>query len=217
VKVLRGRPVMVRVTAEAEPAGADAERRIVVRIETDVVRPDGRVLQRDRLHYRATVVCSPVAAEPPLAPRLPGNGSVPAAVLYGRGGLLPHGPAFQPVERLASFGDEGASGVIAMGLGLPGVSAEPPLTAPLAREAALQVSGVWSLLRHGALVLPSGCRRIELFGPVPAGVRLRAQAIVVQIGEDDIEFDLVLAGENGRVYDRMSGYRAVRVGVESRT
>jgi len=220
VKVLRGRPATVRVTAEAEPAGSNGERRVSVRIESDVVHPDGTVLQRDRLHYRATVVCSPGAAEPPPAPRVPGNGAVPAAVLYGPGGLLPHGPAFQPVERLASLGDEGASGVVAAGspqLSLPGVSTQPPLTAPLAREAALQVAGVWALLRRGVLAVPSGCRRIELFGPVPAGVRLRAEALVRGVGTDELEFDLVLAGDDGRVYDRMSGYRAVRVGGGPRT
>ncbi len=215
VKILRGRPATVRVTAEAEPAGSNGERRVSVQIESDVVRPDGAVLQRDRLHYRATVVCSPGAAEPPPAPRGPGNGAAPAAVLYGPGGLLPHGPAFQPVERLVSLGDEGASGIVVAGspqLSLPGVSTEPPLTAPLAREAALQVSGVWALLRHGVLALPSGCRRIELFGPVPSGVRLRAEALVRRVGADELEFDLVLAGDDERVYDRMSGYRAVRVG-----
>ena len=216
VKILRGQPATVRVTAEAEPAGRNGERRIAVRIESDVVRL-GRVLQRDRLHYRATVVCSPGAAEPPLAVRAPGNGNVPTPALYGPGGLLPHGPAFQPVERMASLGDESASCVVAAGLGLPGVSAEPPLTAPLAREAALQVSGVWALLRRGVLVLPSGCRRIELYGPVPAGVRLHAEAFVGHVGEDDVEFELVLAGEDGRVYDRMSGYRAVRVSGDPRT
>jgi predicted hotdog family 3-hydroxylacyl-ACP dehydratase len=216
VKILRGQPATVRVTAEADPAESNGERRIAVRIESDVVRL-GRVLQRDRLHYRATVVCSPGAAKPPLAVRAPGNGPVPTAILYGPGGLLPHGPAFQLIERIASLGDESASGVVAAGLSLSGVSDEPPLTAPLAREAALQVSGVWALLRHDVLVLPSGCRRIELFGPVPAGVGLRAEAFVGNVSEDEIEFDLVLAGEDGRVYDRMSGYRAVRVSGDLRT
>jgi hypothetical protein len=214
VKV-RERPATVRVTAEAEPAGGDGVRRVNVRIESDVVHPDGAVLQRDRLHYRATVVCSPVATAPPPAARAPGNDAVPAAVLYGPDGLLPHGPVFQPLERLASFGDEGASAVVAAGfaqLGVPGVSTGDPLTAPLAREAALQVSGVWALLQHGALALPSGCRRVELFGPVPAGVRLRAEAVVRRMGAEELEFDLVLAGDDGRLYDRMSGYRAIRVG-----
>ncbi|MEV4049701.1 SDR family oxidoreductase [Amycolatopsis sp. NPDC049688] len=56
VRAIPGRSARYRVSAAVEPAAAPA---VLVRITSDVVTPGGRVLSRDREHFRATVLTGP--------------------------------------------------------------------------------------------------------------------------------------------------------------
>jgi len=79
------------------------------------------------------------------------------------------------------------------------------------REAAVQTAGLHAIVRHGIAALPAGCRRLEHFGEAPPGLMLRTEAYFRGVKGDEVEYDINLVGADGQVYDRMIGYRAVRL------
>jgi NAD(P)-dependent dehydrogenase (short-subunit alcohol dehydrogenase family) len=208
VTVRPGKPATLRVVAEALDAG-EPPAAVRAWIESDVRTPDGTLLVEGRVHVRGTARLGPEPAPPP-AEAHARAGEAPAVTLYGPGGLLPHGPAFQALGSLDRVGDDGGDGTVATGNGAP-LLGGAALTAPLPREAAFQVAGLHGILRHGALAIPRGCRRIELFGAPPAGTPLVARATLREAGGDELVYDVELVGSDGRVYDRMRGYRAARL------
>jgi acyl transferase domain-containing protein/NAD(P)-dependent dehydrogenase (short-subunit alcohol dehydrogenase family) len=216
VKVLKGRPVEVRVRAQDGGPEPDNGRRVAVVIESDVVHPNGTILAEGRRHYEATVLLTHQAPVPESAGRLEPAAAalaVPAERIYGAGSPLPHGALFRVLRGLRQVSERGAVGEVsppAENAFFAALNGHRLQTLPLAREAAFQVAGLWELLQRGSLGLPYGCRRLEHFGYPPEGVRLFVRA-APRDAAGSLEYDIEVVGEDGRVYDRMEGYYAVRI------
>jgi hypothetical protein len=215
VKVLKDRPTTVKVSAVGRLGERQDERAVRVRVTSDFIGPDGRVLVAGRLHYTCEVrlrSAEPVAEHRDAQVQPGVDPAITIPPLYGRGGALPHGPAFQVVERvhaldgrgvIASLSEPDARDV------LPALNGGRLLTLPFAREGAFQAAGLWAILRHGHLGLPHGCRTLHTFGPPPDGTPLVARVAPRSVDPARIEFDIDVVGPDGRVYDRMEGYYTV--------
>ena len=215
IKVLKQRPMTVKLTAVGQSGTTDEERIVRVRVASDFVGPDGRVLVADRTHYTGEVL---VRSTPPIATqgdpgRLSGVANhTPIPPLYGEGGTLPHGPSFRVIERVDGLD---AGGVVAAVAALdecrvlPALNGHRLLTLPFAREAAFQAAGLWGILRHNQFGLPHGCRALHSFGPPPPGTALRVRVLPRAVGAARIEYDIDLVGADGRLYDRMEGFYTV--------
>jgi NAD(P)-dependent dehydrogenase (short-subunit alcohol dehydrogenase family) len=215
VKVLRDRPTLLKITAVGHMGDTDDERLVRVRVTSDFAGPDGRTLITDRVHYTCDVrlgTAPPVAAAGDLA--LLARVSAPDAQprLYGDGGTLPHGPAFQVIERVDGLDAHGVVASVAAldeRLVFPDLNGHHLHTLPFAREAAFQSAGLWGMLQHGIFGLPHGCRALHHFGQPPAGTRLRVQVAPTAIDTVRLEYDIDLVGDDGRMYDRMEGFYTV--------
>ncbi|RPI23475.1 MAG: SDR family oxidoreductase, partial [Acidobacteria bacterium] len=219
VKILKNRPVDLRITAQAHTAKQPYQRLVLVRIESDFIGPNGRQLGETRRHYEATVILSRV--RPVSRTRVP-SPIVGAAVnrelaerdIYGKGKLLPHGPAFSVLRAIRTMEDRSAVGWVAPineSAVCPALNGHRLSTLPLAREAGFQVAGLWAMLTPGIFSLPHGCRRLRNFGLPTEGTALLARSTNFTIREDSIECDVEIVGDDGLVYDRMEGYYAVPV------
>ena len=216
VKILKGKPVTLRVRATAVGAAGEDERFVHVRVGSDFVNEAGLTLVSDRCHYEGVVLLSRYPHRPrksdALAQDLGGREVTPAAAIYGAEALLPHGPRFRVLSEFRLLDGRGAVGYLApvderSALAVPeGGSFE---TAPLAREGAFQTAGLWQALKEGTLGLPHGCRRIEHFGPTPHGSRLIVTAVPVRSAADGLEYRTEVMSEDGLVYDRMEGFSTI--------
>jgi NAD(P)-dependent dehydrogenase (short-subunit alcohol dehydrogenase family)/acyl carrier protein/predicted hotdog family 3-hydroxylacyl-ACP dehydratase len=215
IKVLKGRAVTLKIRAEGRTGHTDEERIVRVRILSDFIGPDGRVLVADREHYTGEVLLS---TDPPVAgpgdPRPLAGVAAEAALppLYGEGGTLPHGPTFRVIERVNGLDGQGVVASVAVldeGRALPSLNGHRLLTLPFAREAAFQSAGLWGILRHGNFGLPHGCRALHHFGTPPPGTRLVVRAVPTAVDAVRMEYDIDLLGDDGRLYDRMEGFYTV--------
>jgi len=205
---------VLRISA-AGRAGADADERVArVRITSDFTGPDGRVLVADRVHYVGDVVLRSTPAEARAgvsgAPRVGAAEGLPP--LYGDGGTLPHGPAFQVLDRVDGLGEQGAVASVSAideSAVVPSLDRHRLLTLPFAREAAFQAAGLWGIVRHGNFGLPHGCRSLSHFGVPPAGTRLSVRVEPRRVDPVRIEYDIDLVGDDDRLYDRMEGFYTV--------
>ncbi len=218
VKILKDRPVALRVRARSLDAPGGHQRAVAVRVESDFTSEAGVVLVRDRLHYEGLVLLAPRPPDPLRAlprPAPAGAGEVTSgAAIYGAGAMLPHGPRFRVLSELRMFEGTGAVGIVApldeaVALAIPAGGALA--TAPLAREAAFQTAGLWEAFQRGRFGVPHGCRSLEHFGRPPAGVGLVAAATPVRGPSGEIEHRIELVGEDGLVYDRMDSFTTVQI------
>jgi hypothetical protein len=211
VKILRGRPVDLRIRARAEtPDGSDHdERRVTVRVESDFVNTLGAKLSSDRLHYAATVVLGGSRTAPiPWEGALPGtSGRRSADAIYGP--ILPLGPTFHVVREIGLIEGKGALAALAPLDERAAFSVDGLAAAPLEIEAMFQAACLWQALTQGTLGLPHTCRRLEHLGAPPAGMPLRAIALVTPDARGSFEYATAIVGEDGLVYDRMEGFRTV--------
>jgi 3-oxoacyl-(acyl-carrier-protein) synthase/acyl carrier protein len=215
VKVLKDRPTTLNVIAVGCAGDVDEERVVRVRVTSNFVGPDGRVLVANRVHYTCEML---LRATPPVAVSLdPGplatlSAEMPIPPLYGEGGALPHGPTFRVIERVDGLD---GTGVVALVAALdetrvfPALNGHRLLTLPFAREAAFQSAGLWGILRHHNFGLPHGCRTLHLFGAPPTGTKLLVRVRPKAVGPVRIEYDIDLLGDDGRLYDRMEGFYTV--------
>jgi hypothetical protein len=195
VKVRKDRPTTLKVGAVGRLGEREDERAVRVRVTSDFIGPDGRILVADRLHYTCEVQlrsAKPVAEhrEAQVQPGVDPAITIPP--LYGHGGALPHGPAFQVVERvhaldsrgvIASLSEPDARSV------LPALNGGGLLTLPFARGA-FQAAGLWAILRHGHLGLPRVCGRCAP-SDRPTG-RRSSHAWRWAVDPARIEFDIVV-------------------------
>ncbi|MDH4064345.1 MAG: SDR family NAD(P)-dependent oxidoreductase, partial [Acidobacteriota bacterium] len=215
IKVLKGRPVTLKIRAVAQTGDNDDERVVRVQVLSDFVGPDGRVLVADREHYACEVRLGrtpPVAA--PAGLRQTGGAAQETTVpaLYGEGGALPHGPIFRVIDRVEGLDAGGLTASVASldeQRALPALNGHRLRTLPFAREAGFQSAGLWGILRHGNFGLPHGCHALHHFGTPPPGTRLIVRAVPTAVDEVRMEYDIDLLGDDGRLYDRMEGFYTV--------
>jgi NAD(P)-dependent dehydrogenase (short-subunit alcohol dehydrogenase family) len=217
VKILKGKPITLRVRARA--VGTDqADRLVKVAVESDFVNDKGISLVRDRCHYSTIVRLSPHQPvlqrfDPDAHPFRPQDVTSETA-LYGPGTPLPHGPAFRVLRELRLLNGIGSIGVV-VPLDEPRAftlaEGQSLQSSPLTREAAFQTAGLWQALRHGTMGLPHGCRRVEHFGTPPPGSELFVTAFPQLPAGEVVEYETEVVGVDGAVYDRMHGFYTVSV------
>lgn len=129
-----------------------------------------------------------------------------AQILYEDGTLF-HGPLFQGVQKVAFDGNEKVVTRIML----------PPMpfqsqgqfpagsTNPYINDAVVQSMLIWSQEIYAAPCLPSRLREWEQYRPIPFGVPIWAVLNVAYHNEHAVTGDLLVAGEDGRVYFLFNG------------
>jgi acyl transferase domain-containing protein len=123
-----------------------------------------------------------------------------------------HGPRFQGVVSLDRWGEDGISATMTT---LPtgdlfAATPEPALlTDPQLLDAAGQVVGFWALEHHDrdSAFFPFGLDELQLFGPPPpAGTPVTGHARISLAGGAQLRSDLDLAGPDGWLLARLTGW-----------
>ncbi len=218
VKILKGKPVEVIITLEAEN-GPEGETDISAMIESEFYSKEGVRLGDRRLHFRADMVLSDGRVE---MPQMRENGSVREAIsgndvkiddkeIYRR---LFHGPKFRVHGGvLAIDGDVIVGRVAPNGTSLFSAVSKPRLSAgPLVLEAALQNAGIYGMVKENVSSLPDAIGEIS-FKPVPEGVS-ELYVWARHIGADDRGslYDTQIVDGDGNVYASLKNYRMINTG-----
>ncbi len=112
----------------------------------------------------------------------------------------------------------GARGLVALGRTsdrdpAPGVAAAQLMSDPLAREAALQAAGVWSMSQDGRMRLPAAVGRVSLFGTAAPG-----EDIVIRVlprnsdAEHLARYDAEVWTREGRLLQRLESLDMIDAG-----
>ncbi|MBC7792312.1 MAG: SDR family NAD(P)-dependent oxidoreductase, partial [Clostridia bacterium] len=203
VKLHRDEPVDARVDVSI-----DGEKAKVV-LSTSLVSPTGKAIKRE--HFTVTIVfgahdrLSGPAIRSLEMPRDPG---IDSQEIYKR---YFHGPVFQVIGKVTTFGEDGAEGrsVAPWPTWLTGIGHQQMMTMPFARETAFQVAGLWEMAEFGRMALPAGVASIELGEPVPAGTEVIVEARRLSSSPNGSVFDIWTRSADGRIHDVMRGYRTV--------
>jgi acyl transferase domain-containing protein/phosphopantetheinyl transferase len=126
--------------------------------------------------------------------------------------MMFHGPAFRGVVSMDRWGDDGAEATLQV-LGVEGLfrsTATPALaTDPVLMDQPGQVVGFW-IAEHvetGAVVFPFHLEALHLYGPSPAArERLKCQARIALIGDQQVRSDLDIVDSSGRLRARLVGW-----------
>ncbi len=163
-------------------------------------------------YARATVIVrdqypdAPAADTAPFANERPSP--VSAAQLYSDRWLF-HGPLFQGVEDLGAIGDDGLRGTV-RALASPG--------ALIDCAGQLMVFWIMAALRTDRYALPGGVEAVEFFGPQPAASETITGTVRIgSVTPRTVYADLELAGANGRVWARLSGFENRRFATDDVT
>ncbi|MGH3981512.1 MAG: polyketide synthase dehydratase domain-containing protein [Pseudonocardiaceae bacterium] len=155
--------------------------------------------------------CYPVPEAAP-AQTLRGERTCPQAGPNLYADRMFHGPRFQGVVSLDRWGGDGISATMTT---LPTgdlftATAEPTLlTDPQLLDAAGQVVGFWALEHHdrASVFFPFGLDELQLFGPPPpAGTPVTVHARISMAGGAQLRSDLDLAGRDGCLLARLTGW-----------
>ncbi|MGH3998836.1 MAG: polyketide synthase dehydratase domain-containing protein, partial [Pseudonocardiaceae bacterium] len=202
-------PVMLRVVARRAGTGGE------VTVELQRLDDDGSDgSQAGTRMVEGTVVLADCYPAPEVAPALTLRGErtcqQTGANLYAD--RMFHGPRFQGVVSLDRWGEDGISATMTT---LPtgdlfAATPEPTLlTDPQLLDAAGQVVGFWALEHHdrGSAFFPFGLDELQLFGPPPpAGTPVTGQARISMAGGAQLRSDIDLAGPDGRLLARLTGW-----------
>ncbi|MGH3921180.1 MAG: polyketide synthase dehydratase domain-containing protein, partial [Pseudonocardiaceae bacterium] len=128
-----------------------------------------------------------------------------------------HGPRFQGVVSLDRWGEDGISATMTTlptGDLFAGTPEPTLLTDPQLLDAAGQIVGFWALEHHdrGTAFFPFGLDELQLFGPPPpAGTPVTGQARISMVGDAQLRSDLDLAGPDGCLLARLTGWASHRL------
>ncbi len=202
-------PVTLRVVARRADNGPE----VTVELQR-LGDDDSDGAQAGTRMVEGTVVLGDCYPAPALAPEFALRGERPGrqsgASLYAD--RMFHGPRFQGVVTLDRWGEDGVSATMTT---LPtgdlfAATPEPTLlTDPQLLDAAGQVVGFWALEHHGrgSAFFPFGLDELQLFGPPPpAGTPVTTQARISTVGDAQLRSDLDLAGPDGRLLARLTGW-----------
>lgn len=119
-----------------------------------------------------------------------------------------HGPAFHVFESLDTLGNPGATATLhAMPRDRLFASNPDPilLTDPCLMDGIGQIVGLWALA-NDIYILPTGCEKIELYGPPPAPgalVTMRMETLEINEQTKQMRFNVEIIDEHGYVYARV--------------
>jgi malonyl CoA-acyl carrier protein transacylase len=209
LKQLKAAPVKASVACEVvAPDGRDTK--VLCRLTTQFVGPDGRAHGEPRLHFEATVRFGTGKTPPPAtAPHATGD--------VGRQRIYPpffHGPGFQVLHNAGPLTAEAGIAVYRepseahFGAGRAQFQANPMLA-----EALFQVCGLRTLVAEKAMSLPAGIERLDVFHAGPAATEVRLVGHFMGKTSDGLRrFDAQAVSKDGKVLMRMQGYTMVETG-----
>ncbi|HXI03211.1 MAG TPA: 4'-phosphopantetheinyl transferase superfamily protein, partial [Candidatus Saccharimonadales bacterium] len=162
----------------------------------------------------ATILLAGDYPAPPAARELPLRGERPSKWtperLY-RDGMF-HGPAFRGVVSMERWGEDGAEASL-VALDPSGHFRGRPspryATDPVLLDQPGQVVGLWTAehLERGYVVFPFRLEKLDLYGPPPpAGTAFTCRARIALQGESQVRSDLDVAGPDGRLHARLTGW-----------
>ena len=123
-----------------------------------------------------------------------------------------HGPAFRGVASMDRWGEDGAEATLQVlpSTGLFASTRTPALvTDPVLMDQPGQVVGFWIAehLERAYVIFPFRLEALEIYGPSPAApARLRCQARIALVGEQQMRSDLDVLGADDRLLVRMKGW-----------
>jgi acyl transferase domain-containing protein/acyl carrier protein/NAD(P)-dependent dehydrogenase (short-subunit alcohol dehydrogenase family) len=120
-----------------------------------------------------------------------------------------HGPAYQVMERIGVMGDRA---VALMVDGLPPNSSPdmPMLIAPRVIELCFQAAGMWEMVTHRAMALPSAIGSVTILRHPERAEGRRLYALVTAI-DGGASYDVQVVDTDGTVYVDLRGYRTSRL------
>jgi phosphopantetheinyl transferase len=126
--------------------------------------------------------------------------------------MMFHGPAFRGVVSMDRWGEDGAEATLRVlsPEGLFGSTATPALvTDPVLMDQPGQVVGFW-IAEHAetsAVVFPFRLEALHLYGPAAAASeRLKCQARIALVGDQQVRSDLDVVDSGGRLRARLVGW-----------
>ena len=208
VKAHDGKEVSVQVTAR--PAGAGR-----VRVVLESLRRLATGKESRTQHFTATVLTGTLQG-PPQPFVLPTEDLVSegpdAETIYE---VFFHERSYRVLDRVPFMGPRGlvAIGQTSEADPAPGVRAAQLTSDPLAREAALQAAGLWSMSQDGRMRLPAAIGRVSLFGTAAPGEEL---VIRVSPRSCDVEhharYDAEVWTREGRLLQRLESLDMIDAG-----
>jgi malonyl CoA-acyl carrier protein transacylase/phosphopantetheinyl transferase len=145
----------------------------------------------------------------------------PAGNMYGRTGMF-HGPAFQLVERIDRFGQDGAEATL-VGRGCEawlGKTSTPAfLMDPMVLDAMGQIVGYWigDRFERGLSVFPVKLERLEVRARALApGDRARCRVHVTRVSDDAVLSDIDVVAADGTLMVRMHQWEDRRLDLPQR-
>jgi len=224
IKLLRNRPLEVRIIGEAVEVGKK-KAVINVTVESDFINPKGVKMGDPRVHFTGNVI---MKAKRPRAVKGKGGkgGKIPKGEAIDFDGIYKrffHGPTFQVLESVADLDKKIKKGAVGWGR-----FREPEgdffsftddynyQSNPMFREFGFQTCGMFDMYHRDNMSLPNAIKRIELFD-VPKKSKNFISRIVYrgETGEDPAKvthFDVEIMDERGNVIDRMTDYEMIFTG-----
>jgi acyl transferase domain-containing protein/phosphopantetheinyl transferase len=126
--------------------------------------------------------------------------------------MMFHGPAFRGVVSMDRWGEDGAEATLrVLGPEKLFASTKSPalVTDPVLMDQPGQVVGFWIAehVESGAVVFPFHLEALHLYGPAPTpSERLKCQARIALVGDQQTRSDLDVVDSDGRVRARFTGW-----------
>ncbi|GAB04314.1 putative polyketide synthase, partial [Gordonia amarae NBRC 15530] len=156
-----------------------------------------------RARYSARID-SGSAADQPVSVADAGHGAWPFGVAEAYAGPLFHGPAFQVIDELTTFGQAGGSALLKV-KGEAGWTGGEWATDPAALDGALQLGILWASAQGMPLVLPISIGRAVFTAPFPASGDVRCRLAAFPLGDKRVDYDIVFETTDGAPIAALEG------------
>ncbi len=224
VKILKGKPVNLIVTAEKIDALND-EIILKTRLESEFFNKDGVKLGDNKLHFEGVVVLGDKPDKDKLKAselksgvlekiKTDGKIEIDEKEIYKR---FFHGPKYQVHGGVVKIGDNSVFGIALPNNGKGGkhfsFTDKPDfITNPMAIEAAFQNAGLFTMVKKDKMSLPDGIKEL-VFTHIPDNAKDFFVSAKYK-GSDELrhEYDTEVVGSNGEVYSVMKGYKMIDTG-----
>ncbi len=204
LKVRPGQPAGVRITRDGD----------ALRVTAAARRPDGVVLEPDRVHLRGRRLEPRPIPERSLPPWSGEPSPFPYPRQYDRSRgsrLMFHGPVFRCLEGVLPGEGGGLARLIVPPVEalVPGTSAGAWLLPAALLDGCLQAAGLLGRILYDLSALPIGFGRVDV---APRAVRATGEVVTLEVrirphGEDQLISDLYAVGEHGPLL-HVEGYRS---------
>ena len=211
LKLHRGEPVEVRITAERIEDSEGGAPRIQTRVRSVRTNRAGRTLEAD--HFNAIIrlggLADPAPAPLPFDTEDAFRVGPAQDALYQR---MFHSGVFEVITDVPFIGEKA---IICRGR-LPGAALteagpdEDAVTDPLIREMAFQTAGLWGIVWEKRQFLPLKARQIRQYQRhLPEGGEVVIRARLIEGGPEGATFDVEVVTLDGRLIQRLHGLELI--------